>query len=101
MVVKKGEIQPSASVSEAYRRSAQALNVIGGTVKTQDQATAKIEGTISMSMVSWGENILIDVAAVGDGAIVRITSSSRWPTTLFDWGKNARNVRRFLEWLGR
>ena len=99
MVVKKGEIQLSAPLSEAYRRSAQALNVIGGEVKAGDPASGKMEGTISMSFVSWGENILIEVTGLDNRALVRITSSSRLPTTLFDFGKNARNVRRFLDWL--
>jgi hypothetical protein len=38
---------------------------------------------------------------VDDRAVVHIRSSSSWPTTLFDFGKNAQNVRRFLDWLGR
>lgn len=54
-----------------------------------------------MSLSSWGENILIEVSDAGKGALVRITSSSQWRTTLFDFGKNARNVRRFLDWVGR
>lgn len=101
MVVKHGEIQLRAPLSEAYRRSAEALNVIGGKVKTEDPSTGRIEGTISMSLTSWGENILIQVSGVDDGAVVRISSSSSWPTTLFDFGKNAQNVRRLLDWLGR
>lgn len=101
MVTKQGEIQLNAPLSEAYRRSAQALNVIGGKVKTEDPSTGKIEGTISMSLTSWGENILIEVTGVDDRAVVHIRSSSSWPTTLFDFGKNAQNVRRFLDWLGR
>lgn len=101
MVVKTGEIHVSTPLSEAYRRSAQALNVIGGKVEREDQATGKIEGTISMSLSSWGENILIEVSGAENGALVRITSSSQWRTTLFDFGKNARNVRRFLDWVGR
>lgn len=101
MVVKQGEIQLSTPLTEAYRRSAQALNVIGGKVKTEDPSTGRIEGTVSMSLTSWGENILIQVSGVDDGAMVRISSSSRMPTTLVDFGKNAQNVRRFLDWLGR
>jgi hypothetical protein len=101
MVARQGKIQLNAPLSEAYRRSAQALNVVGGKVKTEDPSTGKIEGTVSMSLTSWGENILIQVSGVDDGALVRISSSSSWPTTLFDFGKNARNVRRFLDWLGR
>ena len=101
MIVKKGEIQLTAPLAEAYRRATQTLNVIGGEVKSEDPVTGKIEGIVSTSFVSWGENILIEVIAVGNGALVRITSSSRWRTTLFDYGKNARNVRRFLDWLGR
>ena len=101
MVVKKGEIKVSGTVPEAYRKSAEALNVIGGTIKSQDQATGKIKGTMSMSLWSWGENIVIEVTGVENGALVRFTSSCRMPTTLFDYGKNARNVRRFLDWLGR
>jgi hypothetical protein len=82
MVVKRGETHLSSPLSEAYRRSAEALNVIGGEVKTEDSASGKIEGTISMSFVSWGENILIEVSGVDNDALVRITSSSRWRPTL-------------------
>src|ERR1700682_102207 len=100
MVVKKGELKVGGTVSEAYHRSAEALNVIGGTVTKEDQATGKIEGTRSISFISWGEKILIEISDSDNGALVRITSSSRVPTTLFDFGQNARNVRRFLDWLG-
>jgi hypothetical protein len=101
MVVSNGEIHITVPLAEAYRRAAQALTVIGGEVKREDPAEGKIEGIVSTSFVSWGENILIEVTAADNGALVRITSSSRWRTTVFDYGKNARNVRRFLDWLGR
>ena len=56
---------------------------------------------MSMSLWSWGEKILIDVSEADAGSLIRITSSSRLPTTLFDYGKNSRNVRRFLDCVGR
>lgn len=46
-----------------------------------------------ISFWSWGENVTIRVD--GDN-IVHVTSESRVPFTLADYGKNSRNVNRFL-----
>ena len=49
--------------------------------------------SVSMGWLSWGENITIDFS---HPTWVTVTSKSAFPLTLFDWGKNQKNVDRFL-----
>jgi hypothetical protein len=101
MVTKTGQVNLQLPLAEAYRRSAQALNIIGGTVKSEDQSAGRIVGTVPMSWTSWGESLLVEVSGVDNDALVRVTSKTRLPTQVVDFGKNARNVARFLDWLSR
>jgi hypothetical protein len=101
MVKKEGQVQLQLPLAEAYRRSAQALNVIGGVVKSEDEPAGRIVGSIMMSWASWGEWITVDVSGVDNDVLVRVTSKTRMSTQLVDYGKNARNVKRFLDWLKR
>ena len=101
MVRKEGQASFAMSLDEAYRRSAQALVILGATVTKEDAATGTIEARIPMSLTSWGENLAIQITGVDDDALVSVTSSSNWSTTLFDFGKNQQNVTRLLDWLRR
>ena len=49
--------------------------------------------SVSMGWLSWGENITIDFSYP---TWVTVTSQSAFPLTLFDWGKNQKNVDQFL-----
>ena len=101
MVTKKGETHLHTPLSDAYRRAGEALSAIGARVTAEDEASGRIEGKLSVNWRSWGENLSVEVSGVDNDALVRVTSASRLPTTLFDYGKNAGNVKRFLETLGR
>jgi hypothetical protein len=101
MVTKKGQIHLQLPLAEAYRRSAQALNVIGGIVKSEDQSLGRIVGTVPISWKSWGERVVVEVSGVDNDVLVRVTSKTRLPTQLVDLGKNAQNVKRFLDRLSR
>jgi hypothetical protein len=101
MVTKEGQIHLQLPLAEAYRRSAQALNVIGGIVKSEDQSSGRIVGTVPINWKSWGERVVVEVSGVDKDVLVRVTSKTRLPTQLFDLGKNAQNVKRFLDWLSR
>ena len=50
---------------------------------------------------SFGENIEVHVALVGEATIVDVHSVCLSPTQLEDWGKNRKNVRRLFEALGQ
>ena len=101
MIRKQGHAELPISLDEAYRKSAEALNVIGAKVTNEDQARTRIEGAIGANLMSWGENILVEITGVDNAASISVTSSSRLPTTLIDFGKNKRNVKRFLDSLSR
>jgi hypothetical protein len=52
--------------------------------------------TTPISFWSWGERIQIEVGRQGD---VWVRSECALPTQCFDWGKNRRNVNKFLDQL--
>jgi len=74
-----------------------ALASMGGSVSKDEQAKGVIEAKVSVSLFSWGENVRISVAPADGGSVVSVESRSRFPLTLIDWGKNKRNVNRFLD----
>jgi hypothetical protein len=101
MVTKQGERQLHAPLADAYRRAVDALDAIGATVTAKDEASGRIEGRLAVTWRSWGEKLSVEVSGVDNDARVRVTSASRLRTTLIDYGKNASNVKRFIEALGR
>ena len=50
-----------------------------------------------LSWFSLGENIEVHATVVDGGLVVDVVSVCVLPTQIEDWGKNARNVRRFFE----
>jgi len=46
-----------------------------------------------VSIFSWGERITIDVSTPG---VVALRSRCRFSLQCVDWGRNQRNIRRFL-----
>ncbi len=53
----------------------------------------RLAARIGANMWSWGEWLM---ATLADAGHVHIESVCRLPTQAIDWGKNARNCRRFL-----
>ena len=49
--------------------------------------------SVSMGWLSWGENITIDFS---HPSWIHVTSKCAFPLQLFDWGKNQKNIDRFL-----
>ncbi|MEM7347293.1 MAG: hypothetical protein AAF485_23895 [Chloroflexota bacterium] len=60
----------------------------------EEELSTQIKAKTSVNMSSWGEQIVIDYS---DNSLLRVTSKCALPTQCFDWGKNKRNVRSFLE----
>jgi len=59
------------------------------TVDDTDGVTARVP----MSFWSWGEEVSIEFKEA-NGLVV--TSTSRVPTTVFDWGKNKANAHQLI-----
>ena len=72
-----------------------ALLRIGAVVVSQD-SNDMIIARLPLSWCSFGEKTEI---RLGEGGRVSAVSTSTWPLTLFDWGKNRRNVYFFFEWI--
>lgn len=99
MVRKQGHTQLPMSLPDAYRKCAQALTVIGASITAEDERAGRIEARRGASLTSWGENLVVEISGAEGATSVSVTSSSVLPTTLFDFGTNQRNVKRFLGWL--
>ena len=78
--------QISQACLEAVRQS-------GFKVRESDPAAGQINARARVNFRSWGENIQVYLDTE-DG--VAITSTSRYPLTLVDWGKNRWNVERIF-----
>jgi len=88
-----------STVADAFKRCQEALIAIGGIVTVADRSTGRLEARMPMTIRSWGEWVQVDVSGPDGHVLIQIRSASRWRTTLFDWGKNADNLQRFLGWL--
>jgi hypothetical protein len=78
--------QISQACLEAVRQS-------GFKIRESDLAAGQISATARVSLRSWGERIHVHVDTEDR---VDISSESRFPLTLADWGKNRWNVERIF-----
>jgi hypothetical protein len=78
--------------AELLRAAKRALQALGWTFSTRGVADLVVN--TSVSWWSWGETLTVDV---GDDGRVRVQSKCALPTQCFDWGKNRKNVTRFLD----
>lgn len=59
----------------------------------REETRDEIVGSTSLNLRSWGEKVL--VKSLPDNTI-SVTSKCALPTQCMDWGKNKKNVRRFI-----
>jgi hypothetical protein len=71
----------------------EAVRLSGYKVRESDLAAGQIRARAGVTARSWGENIYVCIDAEDR---VDITSKSRFPLTLVDWGKNRSNVERIF-----
>jgi hypothetical protein len=71
----------------------QAVRQSGFKVRESDPAAGQITAKAGVNVRTWGENIRVYVDPEDR---VYITSKSRFPLTLVDWGKNRWNVERIF-----
>jgi len=69
-----------------------ALGSLGWTIRSE--CSDAILAATSVNLSSWGERIHIQFGSSGE---LVMTSKCSLPTQCIDWGKNKRNVRRFIE----
>ncbi len=71
----------------------EAIRQSGFTIRESDLAAGRISVRARVTFRSWGGNIHV---YVDTDDRVEITSKSRFPLTLVDWGKNRWNVERIF-----
>lgn len=96
MFERRGSLVVASSPTQAFHRAERVLRRLGGEITRSDPQAGRIEAKLPMSARSWGERVHVDVAGDEGEVLLTVVSRSRLPTTLFDFGKNADNVRRFV-----
>jgi hypothetical protein len=94
---KKGSIEVALTRTQAFHRAERVLASLRARVRRSDLRVGLIEATFPWSWRSPGEIFTVHVS--GEDGAIRIEVSSRMRTLMFglwDLGKNADNVRRFL-----
>jgi hypothetical protein len=81
---------------QVLRAMTEALKAIGARAAS-GESDYEVRAQIPVSIWSWGEEVAIQIVPSEEGATeVRVLSKSRFPITLFDWGKNAKNIEKLF-----
>ena len=81
-----------AAVFDAVGRAAVRC---GMGVRAADPATGAFTLSTSASLMSWGENLGVQVGQLEPG-VIQVAMRSDLKFGLVDWGKNAKNINRFF-----
>jgi hypothetical protein len=100
-VHRRSTVRVEVPAAEILRRSSDAAGVLRrGRVTAVEEADRIVKLRVGMSWRSWGERVVLrlhpQTPSVTD---VTVTSRPVFPWTLVDYGRNADNVERMLEWL--
>ncbi|GEM_PF-6166421 len=75
-----------------------AVKVMGALLGSQDQQSKQLEAKIPRSWRSGGERLNVSIEAGAEHTwLVKVTSDSLYPMVMYDHGKNARNVRTYID----
>lgn len=89
--VYKGEI------NEIFDSCLKAITSLNWEIAFSNQSNGTIKAETNLSLLSWGEDIEIEIQYVQGGIKVNINSESR--SQLIDWGKNDENIQKFFSLL--
>jgi hypothetical protein len=84
------------SYAEVWEATGRALVHLGMTISSADPASGTLTASASLSLMSWGENLQVRVAAV-DPTTTAVSVGSSLKFGLVDWGKNRKNIDRIHE----
>ncbi len=85
----------TSSFSLVFHESRNAVEELGWSIEEEDEGRGIIHASTGLSILSWGEDVVIEVKRRNQGVLVRVTSDTK--AQLFDWGKSRSNISRFLE----
>ena len=84
-----------ADYAAVFDAAARAAARCGMGLKGADPATGVLTLSSSMSLMSWGENLGVQVGQLEPG-VIQVSIRSDLKFGLVDWGKNAKNINRFF-----
>lgn len=85
----------SSPPMQALEISHAALVMMGALIQQVDPYNGIIQAVMGVSLVSYGEMLMVSIRPAATGADVWIVSQSAQPTAIFDWGKNDQNLLAF------
>jgi hypothetical protein len=95
---REATINVQGSYDQIWDQCIAALKRIKAAIKTIDAKKGLIESNIGLNWRSWGEIVVVQITRIGaDECSVHVKSDSKLVTTAFDYGKNASNIRRFVD----
>jgi hypothetical protein len=96
-VMRSASIVVAEGRLEALRRCVDVLRNIRASIARVDEESGLIQARIPMSVWSWGHIVSINVASDKENrSEIRISSDSMMPSTVLDFGANARVVRKII-----
>lgn len=85
------ELDFDVDAGRSFQAFTTAIPAVGMSITSADVQTGLIQGSSSMGMASWGENIQVVVGGVGPGrSRAKVMSSLKFG--LVDWGRNRKNL---------
>ena len=84
-----------ADYTAVFDAAARAAARCGMGVKGADPATGVLTLSTSMSLMSWGENLGVQVGQLEPG-VIQVAIRSDVKFGLVDWGRNAKNINQFF-----
>lgn len=84
-----------AEYATVFDAAARAAARCGMGVKAADPATGVLTLSTSMTLMSWGENLGVQVGQLEPG-VQQVSIRSDVKFGLVDWGKNAKNINQFF-----
>jgi hypothetical protein len=83
-----------------FKKCELALGEFGVEVEYSNCTDGCIQGSISGSLLSWGEDVEIVVKSLGHNQ-TKVTITSEAKAQVFSWGKNDANEQSFFDTLDR
>lgn len=84
-----------ADYAAVFDAAARAAARCGMGVKAADPATGVLTLSTSMTLMSWGENLGVQVGQLEAG-VMQVSIRSDVKFGLVDWGKNTKNINQFF-----
>lgn len=95
-------IKVSLPYGETFKHCQKLLEENNFKTTKLDEEAGKILASSGISWESFGEKVNVELEDLGNQqTLVKLSSKSKFPITIVDWGKNNENVKKIIEGLQR